>query len=607
MRTPPNHLTPPSFVRAQRLALIGQRALSLVLSPIIASLLTASLSAPCEATPGPDSVALIINQNSPDSEAIAARYIERRQIQPHLVCRLDLPEEDTVSQQIFYDQWVTPWLTCIGSRLHDLEAVVLTRGLPLRVQIDTSSDEGDAPSLTLSSASLLTLIRSTLYDESLLLPQNWETLARLRDCQGFGPCWEPLLENPWRSGPFDPEWFQIAQGVLWSPLWVTRLDGRSRADVLRLIDRSIESEGGGAGDGTFVLMRAANTPRGVRDGELEGLHQALMEEGLQSILIDYDSEWSTEEPLAGFITGSQMLGQVIEGNRFVPGALVDNLTSFGAHPDNFYLDRAEVQASVARWISQGVAGVHGATDEPLNFTFPSRGFLLDYVRGASLVEAYARHLPFLGWQNLVIGDPMTAPYMRRPTVTHHVDESGISTLTIDDPLQRRTERLMVFIDGERVVNTRDDQVILCSPEERQALAIAQVAPALLSDGETPPLTEDGFASGWAKGWSVLTLPPCGSEEPAEGGEEGRSVGEEGDGAREMVSEGGREQDSMMTQERGEPSSLSDSMNTREERAAPSGCDLGFKSPSAPLPLLSLMTICIALLLRARRRSEGHPV
>ena len=70
-------------------------------------------------------------------------------------------------------------------------------------------------------------------------------------------------------------------------------------------------------------------------------------------------------------------------------------------PDNnFDFNLPEVQAAITRWIPQGATGLHACTDEPLNDSFPSRWFLVDYVYGASLAEAFYRHIPFAFCQNI---------------------------------------------------------------------------------------------------------------------------------------------------------------------------------------------------------------
>ena len=106
--------------------------------------------------------------------------------------------------------------------------------------------------------------------------------------------------------------------------------------------------------------------------------------------------------LGAFVTGALHLGAVIGSNVYHPGSIVDNLTSFGAVPSNFDSD-GNVQVSVSRWVAQGVAGIHGTTAEPISNAFPHRRFLVDYVKGFTLAESFARNLRAIYWRNLILG------------------------------------------------------------------------------------------------------------------------------------------------------------------------------------------------------------
>ena len=142
------------------------------------------------------------------------------------------------------------------------------------------------------------------------------------------------------------------------------------------------------------------------------------------------------------------LGTTIEANQYAPGALIDNLTSFGAVPGNFVDPAAggqQSQVSVCRWLRAGATGVHGTVDEPLSNCFPSRQFLADYRAGATLAEAYGRNLPYVYWKNLVIGDPMTAPYATRPRIDLRCGDQ-----LLDASVRGRLERLRTqLVTGSR--------------------------------------------------------------------------------------------------------------------------------------------------------------
>jgi hypothetical protein len=263
------------------------------------------------------------------------------------------------------------------------------------------------------------------------------------------------------------------------------LHGRSDADAMGLVTSGLEGDRAGrTGGGRFLFMNGADPARGSLDREYDGVIRRLGTVGVSDtarVPFDADLEGLT---LAAFVTGTAAIGRTIEGNTFVPGAIVDNLTSYGAVPLNFE-PMGETQVSIARWVAQGVAGVHGTVEEPLSNCFPSRYFVTDYAEGSTLAEAYFRRLPFTYWKNLVLGDPITAPYATRPVVTIEGLEAGDTiagarrvTVRATDPDGRALGALALFVDGVEVARgtgaTLEACVTLDAGTDVQVLAVAQI-------------------------------------------------------------------------------------------------------------------------------------
>jgi uncharacterized protein (TIGR03790 family) len=92
--------------------------------------------------------------------------------------------------------------------------------------------------------------------------------------------------------------------------------------------------------------------------------------------------------------------------QFLPGALADHLTSFGG---DLY---GTVQMSSLRWLEAGATASYGTVSEPCNYwqKFPHPAVLLrHYLEGDSAVEAYWKSVAWPG-QGLFIGEPLAAPY-----------------------------------------------------------------------------------------------------------------------------------------------------------------------------------------------------
>ncbi|NYE62144.1 uncharacterized protein (TIGR03790 family) [Duganella sp. 1224] len=94
--------------------------------------------------------------------------------------------------------------------------------------------------------------------------------------------------------------------------------------------------------------------------------------------------------------------------HFLPGALADHLTSTGGDL------LSDAQMSSLRWLEAGATASYGTVSEPCNYweKFPNSLVLLrHYLNGDSAIEAYWKSVAWPA-QGLFIGDPLAAPYAR---------------------------------------------------------------------------------------------------------------------------------------------------------------------------------------------------
>jgi uncharacterized protein (TIGR03790 family) len=99
----------------------------------------------------------------------------------------------------------------------------------------------------------------------------------------------------------------------------------------------------------------------------------------------------------------------LETVRFVPGALADHLTSHGGE----LLD--DGQMSSLRWLQAGATASYGTVGEPCNHwqKFPNPSVLLrHYLAGETAIEAYWKSVAWPA-QGVFIGEPLAAPYAQR--------------------------------------------------------------------------------------------------------------------------------------------------------------------------------------------------
>jgi len=94
--------------------------------------------------------------------------------------------------------------------------------------------------------------------------------------------------------------------------------------------------------------------------------------------------------------------------QFLPGALADSLTSVGGDL------LGTGQMSSLRWLEAGATASYGTVTEPCNYwqKFPQPTVLLShYLRGVTAIEAYWRSVAWPA-QGVFIGEPLAAPYRR---------------------------------------------------------------------------------------------------------------------------------------------------------------------------------------------------
>ncbi len=456
-----------------------------------------SVTAPAAATPGPDSVVVVANANVPESVALAMRYADARDVPQNQICLLDVMDVEDLTLEEYTSTFLEPLRACLdaGGVRDRIEAAVLIRGVPLRVSIPAGSG-----SEVVSLAAALGLWDSTHSDGTPMLGHEPGTVA---SCGAGVSCYAAFWRNPYDAFPFEPGWSADRASVHWAPLLVTMLHGRSYEDAERLLDSALMAEASGPGEGELLFMEGADPARGAQDPQNANVITALTERGLDASSVPFDANL-TGRTLGAFFTGTASLGETIEGNTFLPGSLVDNLTSFGAVPQNFR-ETGESQVSIARWVAMGVAGVHGTVAEPLNNCFPHRSLIVEYVDGASLAEAYHSKMPFVYWRNLVLGDPMASPYGRRPVV----EITGVSegdrltgaariTVTATDADARGISSIVLYLDGDEIARADSGSLEHClavpAGDGHQLLAVARIA-------EDPT----GERVWREKGWLALAL------------------------------------------------------------------------------------------------------
>jgi hypothetical protein len=157
--------------------------------------------------------------------------------------------------------------------------------------------------------------------------------------------------------------------------------------------------------------------------------------------------------LQGAMLGTASLNWTETGSKIRPGAIIDNLTSFGG-----VLAKGAGQTPLTEFLKHGAAGASGTVVEPYAVPnkFAAASIFIHYARGCSLAESYYQSV--LGpYQLLIVGDPLCRPWAKIPTVAAAGVEPGA---TVRGDLELRpsartaaghsVDRFELFVNGLRL-------------------------------------------------------------------------------------------------------------------------------------------------------------
>ncbi len=331
-------------------------------------------------------VLLLVNDNSAASREIGAFYALKRHVASDHICHLRCPEAEEVDESAFNLTILAPVAEALSHNgLSDtVDFLVLTKGIPLRVR---SSEPAQGPFNSNGDS----------VDGRLMV----------QDIAG--------LQSPSRN-PFFGSDVRFSHAVFHFYL-ATRLDGYTVQDAEALVTRALLAR---PARGKFLLDGAPSRNGGGDPTKLNaGLDDAariLQARGL-AVLLDQSQTFVGRIPnLMGYWSwGSNdpaFDAALYKGNTWRPGAIAETVVSTSART---MLPTVGGQSLIADLVASGVTGVKGYVSEPYTLAMARPEILFDrYTRGWSLAEAFYCASPVLHWKDLVLGDPLCAPYAAPP-------------------------------------------------------------------------------------------------------------------------------------------------------------------------------------------------
>jgi uncharacterized protein (TIGR03790 family) len=229
--------------------------------------------------------------------------------------------------------------------------------------------------------------------------------------------WSGPLNNP-AVGATNAAQLHPTNGVL----MVARLDGPSAAIAKGLVDKALEAERTGLWGRAYIDARGlTNGNYLIGDQWMKVSAQVCRRAGFETVLDTNETTFSVGFPMSEIAIYAGWYDGGVSGPfrsptvDFMPGAFAYHLHSFNA---------ATIRSTTEHWVgpllARGATCTFGSVHEPyLLGTLGLPDFFFRFLlAGFSFGEAaYASQL-WLSWQNIVVGDPLYRPFLRRPDALH---------------------------------------------------------------------------------------------------------------------------------------------------------------------------------------------
>ena len=226
-----------------------------------------------------------------------------------------------------------------------------------------------------------------------------------------------------RGYGFAPNGFlndELGQGnnhFLSTVLAVTRNLGTTEEEALRQLKASMAADGTHP-RGTFYFSDNGDVRTKTRKPHYVVSIDELEAMGHKTKIIKEDLPVKADD-IVGLSCGKSSFNFKNSGSKIVPGAICENLTSWGG------IMAGKAHSGISELIRYGAAGSSGTVIEPYSIQakFPHPMIQVHYAKGCSLAEAFYQSVsgPF---QLLIVGDALCQPWASKPEFTVEGLRSG---------------------------------------------------------------------------------------------------------------------------------------------------------------------------------------
>jgi hypothetical protein len=352
------------------------------------------LAAPAFAL-GPHELLVLANGNSSRSVTLAREYAAQRRVPPENVLLLDLaaapPLELTPDE--CRRQILTPALRAADER--GLAGHVLAWAYSLDFPIRVTA----TPPLSLQG---LTFLRGRLPDPDAVANATYASPLFA------GPDTPAFAGFPAQSLDVQRAWLGKNMPIPSMMLGFAGPRGNTPEEIAACLRRGLDADRGRP-EGTVYFVTNSDVRSLCRQWQFPAAVRELDLLGVRAVITPTLPEAAPD--ILGAMLGAADVSMPAT-RRFLPGAMAEHLTSFGAAFD------AAPQTKISEWIRAGAGASAGTVTEPMSAwpKFPHARYFAHLASGCTSLEAFHQALK-CPLQILLLGDPLSSPWAPRSTLT----------------------------------------------------------------------------------------------------------------------------------------------------------------------------------------------
>ena len=380
-------------------------------------------------------VVVIVNQNSANSVELANYYCERRQVPPQNVLRVNWAGGNVQwTRAQFEATLLNPLLAMLSSRqlTNQIEYVVLSMDFPYRVTHTGAPTESGNNSTT---SALFYGFKPDFAVPSYSIPSCNLPASTFNAFAGS--------EGIFRSTPPSGS----------NSFLVSMITSSNLVDAKLIVDRGVVS------DSSFPTqtVQLAHTTDVLRNIRYHLFDDAIFNTRLRGNYSMQSTNVNSPNSLGlmqGYQSGVQWVN--VSTGLFAPGAMADNITSFGGQIFEQQNIPSHHVTAIA-FLNAGASGSYGTVVEPCAWLqkFPAPHNYFYQARGFTLAESYYQSVTN-PHQGLLVGEPLAAPFAQAPTgswlgLPPNAVLAGLTNLSLNvastNP-KLPIQKVELFLDGQ---------------------------------------------------------------------------------------------------------------------------------------------------------------